>query len=247
MPGKYLIAGPVLLLAVLVVAVCAQGGTLTRGQTFTVTVIGSSRTAYDVWPGGTHDMTGEPGDQPPVVVAGQVDVVQDPPGGPYVIGNHPVSGGGTIRDDVPPDSSTTSATAYYAEVTTDVSGYGVVLFRTSHDTATDREFHIVAENPADPGEQVSIVLGTVTPSPTPVMPLPFPTTMATPFLPPPATPLPVTTVPTTPAATPVPTITPQPTETPAETAPPQGMPLPSAVGAAAAGIGVALAGRRRSA
>jgi hypothetical protein len=252
MSGKCIVAGTILLLAlllpVLVPLAGAQGsGSLTRGGTFTVTVIGISRTAYDIWPKGTHAMTGEPGDQPPIIVAGQVDVVQDPAGGPYVIGNHPISGGGTILGDVPPDSSVTSATSYYAEVTTDASGYGVVLFRTSSATAT-QQFHIVAKNPADPGEDVGVSLGLPpTPAPvrTPMMPLPLPTTMRTPFMPPPTMTAPVTPVPPTPVTTPVPLITPQPMETPTETTPMQEIPLPAIIGIAAAGIGILWTGRKR--
>jgi hypothetical protein len=248
MPGRYTLAGSICLLVLLVaVASAQQSGTLTKGQTFTVTVIGNSRTAYDIWPKGTHFMSGEPGDQPPVIVPGQVDVVQDPPGGPYVIGFHPISGGGTILDDVPPDSSTTSATSYYAEVTTDVSGYGVVLFRTSSATATGQEFHIGAENPSNLGEDVGVVLGGIpTPPPTPVMPLPLPTTIQAPLMP--AT----TTAPETPVIpgripTTVPTITPLTMETPTETTPAPAIPLPAAIGIAAAGIGIfRAAGRRRT-
>ncbi|HMA05452.1 MAG TPA: hypothetical protein VKO45_05940 [Methanomicrobiales archaeon] len=220
----------------------AQGsGSLVRGNTFTVTVIGHSRTLYDIWPKGTHDMTGEPGDQPPVIVPGQVDVTQDPPGGPYTLGSHPIGGGGTIRDDVPPDSSTTSATAYYAEVRTDASGYGVVLFRTSSATAT-QQFHITAENPIDLSEDVGLVLG-LPPTPAPVIPLPLPTTMKTPFMPV-TTRVPATPVPTA-TPTPVPLITPVPMETPTETSPTPAVPLPAAIGVIAAGIGLLLAARVR--
>jgi hypothetical protein len=169
MTGKPGTAGTALLLLLIIplmlAAASAQSGTVTRGGTFTITVFGTPRTAYDVWPEGTSDMTGEPGDQPPVIVPGQVDVVQDPPGGPYTIGSHPISGGGTIRDDIPPDSSTTPATSYYAEVKTDAGGYGVVMFQTSSATATDRQFHITAQNPADPDEDVPISLGGI-PGPT---------------------------------------------------------------------------------
>ncbi len=248
MADKYLLAGLVLIPALLIVAAGAQeSGVLTRGQTFTVTVIGSPRTAYDIWPRGTHFMTGKPGDQPPVVVPGQADVVQDPPGGPYVIGSHPINGGGTILDDVPPDSSTTSATAYYAEVTTGVNGYGVVLFQTSPATATGQQFQITAENPADLSEEVSVILGAPTPAPTQPVPMPLPTTMAAPFIPVPTATVPETPSPTTASPTAAPLFTPQPTGTPAETTPLRGMPLPAGVGIAAAGIGLLLAaGRRRT-
>ncbi len=248
MPGKYAFAGSILLLVLLVALAGAQGsGTLVRGNTFTVTVVGSSRTAYDIWPKGTHDMTGEAGDQPPIIVAGQVDVAQDPSGGPYTIGNHPISGGGTILGDVPPDSSVTSATSYYAEVTTDASGYGVVLFRTSSATAAGQQFHIVAENPADLGEDVTVFLGLPpTPAPvrTPMMPLPLPTTMRTPFMPPPTTAVPETPVPTTAAPT-APLITPEPMETPTETNPPAGTPLSDLIALSAIGIGILWAGRAK--
>ncbi|HVP24766.1 MAG TPA: hypothetical protein VMS81_02165 [Methanomicrobiales archaeon] len=242
MAGSHIIAGSIL---VLLLFITASGAQVTRGNTFTVTVVGSPRTAYDIWPSGTHDMTGEPGDQPPIIVAGQVGVVQDPAGGPYVIGNHPIGGGRTILGDVPPDSSTTSATVYYAEVTTDVSGYGVVLFQTSHNTATGRQFHIVAENPADPGEDVQVVLGGIpTPPPTPVMPLPLPTTMETPFMPVTVTPATGTPVPPVTILTTAPTIAPVPMETPAETIPARAVPIPPFAAIAAAATGLLWAGRR---
>jgi hypothetical protein len=248
MSGKCTIMGTILLLALLLPALVPGTGALTRGSTFTVTVIGQSRTAYDIWPKGTSSMSGEVGDQPPIIVAGQTDVVQDPSGGPYVIGSHPISGGGTILGDVPPDSSVTSATSYYAEVTTDASGYGVVLFRTSSATATGQQFHIVAENPADLGEDVKVVLGlppTPAPVQTPMMPLPLPTTMQTPFIP-------VTTAAETPppvqptqTSTPVTLQTATPTQIPVQETPVAKIPLSYIVGIGAAGIGILWAGRER--
>jgi len=246
MSGKYTLAGSILLLVLLVTFVSAQGsGTLTRGNTFTVTVIGTSRTAYDIWPKGTYAMSGEAGDQPPIIVAGQVDVAQDPPGGPYVIGSHPISGGGTILGDVPPDSSVTSATSYYAEVTTDASGYGVVLFRTSSATATGQQFHIVAQNPADLGEDVQVVLGVPTGVPTPMIPLPMPTTMQIPLIP--ATTAAETPPPVQPTqtATPVTLQTATPTQTPVQETLVAKIPLSDIIGIAAAGIGILWVGRER--
>jgi hypothetical protein len=247
MPGKHALAGLILLLVLLMAVVGAQqSGSLTRGQTFTVTVIGNPRTPYDIWPKGTHFMTGEPGDQPPIMVPGQVDVVQDPPGGPYLIGSTPIRGGGTILDDVPPTSSVLPNISYYAQVTTDASGYGVVMFRTSSATATRQEFHIEALNPANPDEDVPVILGLPpAPVPTPMMPLPLPTTMVTPFMPVPTTTVPETPSPPTTIPTAVPVITPQPTVTPAETTPVQGVSLPDVLGIAAIGIGVLWAGRAR--
>jgi hypothetical protein len=250
MSGSYRLAGTVLLLAILLPIIMtvagAQGsGSLTRGGTFTVTVIGIPRTAYDIWPKGTSSMTGEPGDQPPIIVPGQTDVVQDSPGGPYVIGSHPTSGGGTILDDVPPTSSVVSAASYYAEVRTDASGHGVVLFQTSRDTAT-QQFHIGAQNPADLNEDVQVVLGLPpTPKPvlTPIMPLPLPTTMQTPLLPAPTTPVPAPTVEATPAATTATVLAPSPVETAGEATPVQGTPLWYVVSLAAVGLGVFFKGK----
>jgi hypothetical protein len=190
-------------------------------------------------------MSGESGDQPPIIVAGQVDVVQDPFGGPYVIGNHPISGGGTILGDVPPSSSVTSATSYYAEVTTDASGYGVVLFRTSSATATGQQFHIVAQNPADLGEDVQVVFGPPPTVPTPAMSSPLPTTMQTPLIP-------VTTAAETPppvqptqASIPVTLQTATPTQIPVQETPVAKIPPSEIIGIAAAGIGLLWAGRER--
>ncbi len=237
MHGMRIMTGGILLLVLLAPLLMPAAGAVTRGQTFTVTITGKVKTAYDVWPEGTHFMTGEPGDQPPLIAPGQVDVIQDPPGGPYVIGNHPIRGGGTIRDDVPPDSSTTSATAYYAEVTTDASGLAVVLFETSAATST-QQFHIEVENPANLDEEVGVVLGEPTPFPTPVTTTRSPgtTTSTTPTTP-------VTTVSTTVPTTVIPA---SPPETPPST-PPQQIPVTSAAAGVAVGsviLGIAVSKRR---
>jgi len=250
MSGKYSFAGMILLLAlllpVLVPVAGAQGsGSLTRGGTFTVTVIGIPRTTYDIWPKGTSSMTGEPGDQPPIIVPGQVDVVRDPPDGPYLIGSHMINGGGTILGDVPPTSSVVLNTSYYADVRTDASGHGVVLFQTSRDTAL-QQFHIGAQNPADLNEDVQVVLGVPpTPKPvlTPMMPLPLPTTMQTPLIPvmtTTAAPVP----PVQPTLTPAPVTlqTTTPTQIPVQGTPMAQIPLPDIIGIAAAGIGVLVLG-----
>ena len=245
MPGKGTLAGSILLLVLIVAAAGAQeSGTLVRGNTFTVTVSGLPRTAYDVWVEGTSFMTGEPGDQPPVVVPGQVDVVQDPPDGPYTIGSTPISGGGTILGDVAPSTPLVPNTSYYALVTTGVEGYGTVLFQTSAATAT-RQFHVSAQNPANPDEQVGVMLGAPAPSPAPVLTMPLPTIMQTPVIPPETTTAPVTPVQTTPATMAVPPTAPSPPGTPAGTTPSEEIPLPAVTGVAAAGIALYLAGKER--
>ncbi len=190
--------------------------TLTRGSGFTVTITGKPNTAYYVWVARTFSMSGEPGDQPPVIPVGQMNVVQDPSGGPYVIGSYRYNNGNgrTILDDVAPSSATSSNTRYYAQVTTDIDGVAIVGFRTSSATA-DKKFSIVAQNPQSPGETVYVTLGlpqrkvsimadTTPPAVTtaPLLPLtitmPEPTTVATPqapVSPSPATPVPATTHP----------------------------------------------------
>jgi hypothetical protein len=93
-------------------------------------------------------MTGKPGDQPPVIVAFQSGIQQDPPEGPYTIGSYVINNGNgrTIRDDIAPSTPELSNTNYYALVTTDTDGRAVVAFQTSQGTAT-RTFSIKVENP----------------------------------------------------------------------------------------------------
>jgi hypothetical protein len=156
-------AGALCLLCCIVIAVipcaCAED-TLTRGSGFTVTITGRPNTAYFVWVARTFSMSGEPGDQPPVILGNQMNVVQDPSEGPYVIGSYRYNNGNgrTILDDVAPSSSTTSNTRYYAQVTTDIDGVAIVGFRTSSATA-DKKFSIIAQNPQSPGETVYVSLG----------------------------------------------------------------------------------------
>jgi hypothetical protein len=156
---------------------CASAeDTLTRGSGFTVTITGKPNTAYYVWLARTFTMSGEPGDQPPVILSNQMNVVQDPAEGPYVIGSYRYNNGNgrTIRDDVAPSSSTTSNTRYYAQVTTDIDGVAIVGFRTSSATA-DKKFSILAQNPQSPGETVYVRLGLPAQKTTPAATAPQPT------------------------------------------------------------------------
>ncbi len=149
------------LICCIVIAVfpCASAEeSLIRGSGFTVTITGRPNTAYYLWLARTFDRSGEPGDQPPLIMANQMNVVQDPPGGPYAIGSFRYNNGRTILDDVAPSSSTTPATSYYAQVTTDVDGIAAVGFRTSSATAA-QQFSVHAENPRSPGETVYMKLG----------------------------------------------------------------------------------------
>ena len=133
---------------------------LTRGSPFTVSIAAKPRTAYYVWFTRTFAMSGEPGDQPPLIVGNTARVEVDPAGGPYAIGSYRFRNGNgrTILDDVAPSSATVSNTSYYAKVTTDENGFGIVQFRTSSATA-DRTFSVRAENPASQGEEVPVRLG----------------------------------------------------------------------------------------
>ena len=133
---------------------------LTRGSMFTVSIAAKPNTAYYVWFTRTFAMSGEPGDQPPVIVGYTERVEFDPAGGPYAIGSYRFRNGNgrTILDDVAPSSATVSNTRYYAKVTTDENGYGIVQFTTSSATA-DRTFSVRAENPASQGEEVPVRLG----------------------------------------------------------------------------------------
>lgn len=139
-------------IAAIVIPVLAADGTsndaLTRGGRFTVTVTGTPNTPYYVWLTRTFTMTGKPGDQPPIIVAYQSNVQQDPPDGPYTIGQYAFNNGNgrTILDDIAPSTPEMSNTNYYALVTTDADGRAVVAFRTSSATAT-RTFSIKVENP----------------------------------------------------------------------------------------------------
>ena len=201
-----------LALPLIAVAADAQsGGSLTRGSRFTVTITGQPSTLYYVWDAGTFSMSGAPGDQPPVISGGTLNLEKDPPEGPFVIGNHAISGGGTILDDIAPSSGDFSNTNYYATITTDANGEGTIEFRTSSNTAT-RHFAIKVEDTGgNPGQlQVQANLFSRTTPPTPV----------------------ITVITTTPA-TPPPTPSPIPTAIPTEISslpvtPPASIPEPSA-------------------
>lgn len=136
--------------AIVIPALAADGSStdaLTRGGRFTITITGMPSTPYYVWLTRTFSMTGKYGDQPPVIVAYQNGIQQDPPSGPYTIGHYTFNNGNgrTILDDVAPSSPEMSNTNYYALVTTDSNGRAIVAFQTSPATAT-RTFSIKVEN-----------------------------------------------------------------------------------------------------
>lgn len=203
----------------MVIPACAtdssSGDTLTRGSQFTVTITGAPNTAYYVWLTRTSTLTGNPGDQPPVIADGQNNVQKDPPGGPYTIGKYAFSNGNgrTILDDVAPSTPDMSNTNYYALVTTDRDGRAVVAFRTSSSTAT-RTFTIKAENPQSSAsvfiERGLPVRMPVTPAPTSFTPMPtIPVTAFLTTIPAQGTP-PITPIPTTVTVSPMTSTQPSP-------------------------------------
>ena len=109
---------------------------VTRGSRFTTTISGPSYTSAFVWVHGTSGLSGAPGDQPPILAAGQDGVAQDPAGGPYAIGSYQFSGGGgrTLRDDVP--AAPAAGTGYYARVDLGGSGSVTLGWVTSINTKT---------------------------------------------------------------------------------------------------------------
>jgi hypothetical protein len=204
---------------------------LTRGSMFTVSIAAKPNTAYYVWFTRTFAMSGEPGDQPPVIVGNTERVEFDPAGGPYVIGSYQFRNGNgrTILDDIAPSSATVSNTRYYAKVTTDENGFGIVQFTTSSATAP-RTFSIRAENPASPEEEVPVRLGlpekkttTVTAAAPKGTPAPLPPVTV------PSLAEPTTTTPPEPA-------TPQSTSTTPSTLQPTPVDLPMIIAAAGAGF-----------
>ncbi|MDD1702260.1 MAG: hypothetical protein LUQ31_04690 [Methanoregula sp.] len=134
------------------------GSALVRGHQFTVDITGRPNTAYYAWLTRTWSLSGEPGDQPPVVVANQWNVQQDPADGPYTIGTYQYYNGNgrTILDDVAPTSSVMPATSYYALVTTDESGQAVLAFQTSANTAL-RSYSVRVENPTSVNNDTLLV------------------------------------------------------------------------------------------
>ena len=173
--------------------VAAQtGGSLSRGSRFTVTITGQPLTTYYVWDAGTFSMSGAAGDQPPVISGGTLNLQKDPPGGPYVIGMHQISGGGTILDDVAPSYGDFSNTNYYAQITTDGDGQALVEFRTSSNTGVQHYAIKVEDQGGNPGKlqiqanlyprttpQTTVIPTTIVTTPTPQPPTPVPTETTT--------------------------------------------------------------------
>jgi hypothetical protein len=130
---------------VVAVADAVSSGGLTPGSGFIVSITGNPGTPYYVWLTRTSTMSGAPGDQPPVISGGISDVEKDPPNGPYLIGMHTISKGGTIIDDVAPAPDGLPGTNYYALVTTNADGVAIVQFRITPGTAV-RTYSVKVED-----------------------------------------------------------------------------------------------------
>ena len=254
MTRKYYTTIAVLLMTCIILVIPASalqsaeqsvGGSMTRGSRFTVSVTGLPNTAYYIWLPGTSDMSGEQYDRPPVISSGVAKIEKDPTDGPYTIGSYQYNNGGgsTIRDDVAPSVTGMSNTNYYAQVTTDETGYALVEFQTSVYTGL-RSYSVKVENPSAPeSENFNVELKVysrsasrpmintpaytvVTTSPAPVFTTPLTT------IPTPSPTLPPDTLPET---TPVPATTPLPT---------QKSPLDAGIATVALGIGLIVLGRK---
>jgi hypothetical protein len=199
-----------LLPLVVAVADAASSGGLTPGSGFTVSITGNPGTPYYVWLTRTSTMSGAPGDQPPVISGGISDVEKDPPDGPYLIGMHTISKGGTIIDDVAPSPDGLPGTNYYALVTTNADGVAIVQFRITPGTAV-RTYSVKVEDRTGAAGNFNVQANLF---PRTTLPTPVIVTI-------PPTSLPVTTIPT-----------PEPTASvvvPAEpVAPPSTLPGPAA-------------------
>lgn len=198
-------------------------GSMTRGSRFTVTITGLPNSSYYVWIPHTSSMTGEPGDQPPVIADSQMNVMEDPALGPWPIGSYQYNNGNgqTIRDDIPPSKPDMPNTRYYALVTTNYDGQATVEFLTSVNTGL-RSYSVKVESPQSIdsdnlqldlrlySRKAPQVLEIFTTPPQTVLTTVMPTITASPQ---PITTLPVTT-------TPEPVQTTLPAQTPTQRAPP---------------------------
>ena len=140
--------------------------TVTRGNSFTVTISGAPGVPVYLWVQASN-RSGNPGDQPPMILFAQDGVKQDNPEGPYSIGSYEPSSdtGKRIRDLVPREPF--SGVKYYAEVTPDKNGLKTVELRTNDQTA-EAKYTIKVESGSTTGSQksrdevsVSVVKGSV--------------------------------------------------------------------------------------
>jgi outer membrane protein assembly factor BamB len=105
-----------------------------QGNPFTVTITAEPEEYY-LWIEGAEMMSGEPGDQPPMILTGQDGVEQDDPAGPFEIGKYQYEGGlGKSIKQLVPDFWENNGVIYYCRVETDSGGTRTVKFTSSKDT-----------------------------------------------------------------------------------------------------------------
>ena len=119
--------------------------TVVRGNPFSVTITGVPNAEYILWVKGSSSMTGQTGDQPPMILTTQDGTTQDDPAGPYEIGKYQYEGGAgkTVKQDVPDDPDY-HGTKCYAQVKLNSSGTRTVEFKTTKDTK-DKKYTIRVE------------------------------------------------------------------------------------------------------
>lgn len=126
------------------VTIEASKDVVVRGNPFSVTVTGRPNTYYAIWVKGTNQMKGYDGEQPPLMLADQKDVENDPIGGPYDIGTYQYEGGAkrTIKEDVAEFPN--NGVYYYGAVKTSNSGTITVGFETGSGTK-DKKYTVRVE------------------------------------------------------------------------------------------------------
>ncbi|MDD1729222.1 MAG: DUF3821 domain-containing protein, partial [Methanospirillum sp.] len=117
-----------------------------RGHSFSVTISGSPGVPAYFWVD-AGSKSGNPGDQPPMILFAQEGVTQDQPGGPYQIGSYCPSSesGRNIRDLVPRQPY--DGVKYYAMVVPDRNGKRTLELRTT-DQTDDGRYMLKIETPA---------------------------------------------------------------------------------------------------
>jgi hypothetical protein len=127
----------------------ASNTSVSRSRPFTVTITGKPNNVYYLWVEDTNSLSGEAGDQPPVIISSQDGVRMDPKAGPWPIGQYvPEGSTTTIQKDVAQNYGRVNVhgTVYYASVTLSASGSRTVGFSTTKDTR-DRKYTIRVERP----------------------------------------------------------------------------------------------------
>jgi hypothetical protein len=135
--GKTVSAAYTVTLALNTVKLEANKDSLTRGQSFSVTITGMPNSLYYLWVKDTSGLTGGNDNQAPMIVLSQVGVTLDPASGPYPIGSYQYQDGGgqSIRMNVGTDPVYHGA-RYYGSIKTSAAGTRTIEFLTNSLTRT---------------------------------------------------------------------------------------------------------------